>query len=157
MPHYFIGQRVLEVGARDVNGSARVMFECCVVIGVDMLPGKYVDHVGALITLDCFEPASFGVVFSTEALEHDPDWDKTLWRMWELLKPGGLFFFTAGTTGRPEHGTTRSDNAFGGGEQPDYYRNITEGDIRGLGLPLIEPQFLFNETHHDIYLRGIKP
>lgn len=50
-------------------------------------------------------------------------------RMYSVCRPGGLIVFTCATEGRGEHGTTRTSPA----DSPftnDYYRNVTEADVR---------------------------
>jgi SAM-dependent methyltransferase len=153
-PGFFLGRCVLEVGARDVNGSAQDLFEICQVIGVDMIPGLRVKLVGELVNLD-LPTEYFDVVFSTEALEHDPKWKATLRRMYELLRPAGLFFFTCATTGRQEHGTLRSDGDVH--STYDYYHNLTQDDVQGLGLAFKDPEFQINPKHGDLYFSGLKP
>jgi alpha-galactosidase len=73
-----------------------------------------------------------------------------------------LFLFTCATTGRPEHGTKRSDT----GSSPltsnienwdNYYLNLTEMDIRQ--AVNIDEKFHFYEfivNGFDLYFWGIK-
>jgi hypothetical protein len=68
-----------------------------------------------------------------------------------------LVFFSCATTGRAEHGTRRSnphDAPFCG----DYYRNLTEEDVRQeIDLSVFkEYQFTTNDTSHDLYFWGLK-
>jgi hypothetical protein len=125
-PHYFKAKRVLEIGSLDINGSVRQFFEDCDYIGVDLGAGKGVDIIakGEELTYD---DGLFDVVISCECLEHNPEWVRTFANMVRMAS--GLVIMTCATTGRPEHGTRRtspSDAPFCG----DYYRNLTEQDIR---------------------------
>jgi hypothetical protein len=76
--------------------------------------------------LDYFD-GNFSVCLSCECFEHNPEWAATLRNMIRMCS--GLVFFSCATTGRAEHGTRRSnphDAPFCG----DYYRNLTEDDVR---------------------------
>ena len=125
-PEYFTGTKVLEVGSLDINGSIRQFFDALQYIGVDLGEGKGVDLVCKGEELD-FPDNFFDVVASCECFEHNPEWVKTFDNMVRMCS--GLVIMTCATTGRPEHGTRRtspSDAPFCG----DYYRNLTEQDIR---------------------------
>ena len=130
-PGQFKKADVLEYGARDINGSVRYLFDDSTILGVDCVDGPNVDVVSYAHDFKQYGD-EFSCVFSTEALEHDPWWQKTLDAMVKNTMPGGLMFFTCATTGRPEHGTTDKPYHTGHCEGPDpsYYRNLTEDDIR---------------------------
>jgi hypothetical protein len=69
----------------------------------------------------------------------------------------GLVFFSCATTGRKEHGTRRTspqDAPFCG----DYYRNLTEEDVRReIDLSVFKRyEFSTNSDCHDLYFWGIK-
>jgi hypothetical protein len=68
-----------------------------------------------------------------------------------------LFFFTCATTGRAEHGTKRTGNLWGTSD--DYYKNITEEDVREvLDIEKLfdKPEFSTQSLTKDLYFRGIK-
>lgn len=156
-PEKFKGVSVLDIGSLDINGNNRYLFEDYTYIGVDLGPGRNVDVIsrGHEFKSDTL----FDVVVSTECFEHDEFYPLTLKNMYELLKPGGMFLFTCATTGRPEHGTRRtspSDAPFVG----DYYKNLTEQDIRdvlNVDELFSEYEFFARSTHpNDLYFWGIK-
>lgn len=99
----YVGQQVqalgvaehptLEVGSYDVNGSVRQFFTGPFV-GVDMRPGPGVDHVAVASKLP-FDDGEFGVVISTEMLEHDTRPWKSVAEMARVLRPGGILILTA--------------------------------------------------------------
>lgn len=125
-PQYFMSRKVLEVGSLDINGSVRQFFEDCDYTGVDIGEGKGVDLVSKGEDLT-FPDNHFDVAISCECFEHNPEWVSTFANMVRMTS--GLIIMTCATTGRPEHGTRRtspSDAPFCG----DYYRNLTEQDIR---------------------------
>ena len=154
---FFVNTRVLDCGSLNVNGTNQYLFAGGCYWGVDIAPGPNVDIVSKIHELP-FRDGLFDVVISTECLEHDLHWETSIRKMAALVRPDGLLLFTCATTGRAEHGTvatTAGDSPF----TPDYYRNLTEKDVRyALDLERQFSTHLFeaNEAHHDLYFFGIK-
>lgn len=159
-PELFKNVSVLDVGSLDINGNNRYLFEDYSYMGIDVGEGRNVDIV-------CkgheFDPGrQYDVVISTECFEHDMYWVHTLRNCVRLTKSGGLFLFTCATTGRHEHGTTRTtpqDSPFTHSLFNDYYMNLTEEDVRTAFSP--EEEFLSfgfstNQNTKDLYFWGIK-
>lgn len=152
---------VLDVGSLDINGNNRYLFEgTYTYIGIDIGEGPNVTHVSKGHE---FKPdMQFSVVISTECFEHDQHWKETIRNCINLLKPGGLFLFSCATTGRQEHGTSRTtpqDSPFTHKEFNDYYMNLTEYDIRqiqGFDDSFSEMKFGTNNNTKDLYFYGIK-
>jgi cyclopropane fatty-acyl-phospholipid synthase-like methyltransferase len=102
----------------------------------------------------------YDVVISTECFEHDEHWQQTLKNVIKnLLSKGGLFLFSCAAPGRPEHGTKKTspkDSPF----TNDYYRNLSEADIRSvLDCDKIFSNYKFKtrtEFPQDLYFYGIK-
>lgn len=131
-PEYFNRKRVLEIGSLDINGSVRSSFTDCDYIGLDVGEGPGVDVVCGGQEYDAPD-ASFDVVCSFEAMEHNPFWKETFSNMLRLVKPGGLILMTCATNGRPEHGTSRSkpdDSPLTANIGWDHYRNLSANDFR---------------------------
>ena len=154
LPEYFRKGRVLEVGSLDINGSVRQFFEDCDYTGVDLGEGKGVDLVARGEELDYFD-GNFTVCLSCECFEHNPEWAATLRNM--IRMSSNLVFFSCATTGRPEHGTRRTSPK----DAPfceDYYRNLTENDVRQeVDLSAFKVyEFISNDKAHDLYFWGIK-
>ena len=155
---FFVGTNVLDIGSLDINGNNRYLFEQCNYTGIDIGEGKNVDVVcsGHLFEYDDL----FDVVISTECFEHDEYWEQTLKNVINnLLKDGGLFLFSCAAPGRPEHGTKRTspkDSPF----TNDYYRNLSEADIRSvLNCDEIFSNYKFKtriDFPQDLYFYGIK-
>jgi hypothetical protein len=106
-PSFFVNKRVLEVGSLNINGTVRDLFVDCDYVGCDLGEGSGVDIVCA--------------------------GQDSLHNMVRMLKPSGLLFFTCATTGRAEHGTSRTtpkDAPFCG----DYYKNLVAEDFDTTGL-----------------------
>lgn len=157
----FSNSKVLEIGSLDINGSVRPCFENCEYIGIDVGPGPGVDIVCEGQIYDA-PNSSFDVVISCECFEHNPYWLETFTNMIRMCKDQGLVIFTCATTGRKEHGTTRTSPA----DSPltiskgwDYYRNLTEEDFRNsLSFDHFFSSFEFstNASSKDLYFWGVK-
>lgn len=101
------GNRVIEIGARDINGSCRpmVMQQGPVsYTSTDMDSGPGVDIVCAGQDL----PGRLGtevadVLICTEVLEHVKDWDEFIQSIWSLLPVGGVLLLTTRSPGFPYH------------------------------------------------------
>jgi beta-1,4-mannosyl-glycoprotein beta-1,4-N-acetylglucosaminyltransferase len=154
-PQFFSGKKVLEVGSLDINGSVRQFFSDCDYEGIDLAEGKGVDRVE--MAHGYSRPETFDVVISSEMLEHDKHWQKSLVQMYENLKAGGLFVLSCAGPNRPEHGTTRTDT-YSSPFTTDYYRNISQEDLQE-----ILPRTLFSECTigydrggEDLHFWGVK-
>ena len=158
---HFKGARVLEVGSLDINGSVRDLFEACDYTGVDLQPGPGVDLAcpGHLLALPT---ASFDTVISAECFEHNPFWRETLANMLRMLRPGGLVTISCATTGRKEHGTTRTNpdaSPFTVQERWDYYQNLSASKLEaGVNLAgwLADWHCWVNYVSYDLYFVGLR-
>lgn len=156
-PEAFIGVDVLEVGSLDINGSVRDFFQPDSYIGVDISEGQGVDVVGQGQELQ-YTDGLFDTVVSAECFEHNPFWAGTFQNMHRMASK--FVIFTCATDGRPEHGTSRTDQ----GSSPftansNYYRNLNQKDFEDkFDLPSMFESFFFeiNEQSHDIYFLGVK-
>lgn len=152
----FAGVKVLEVGSLDINGTVRDFFTDCDYIGVDLDEGPGVDVVAQGQELD-YPDRSFDTVISAECFEHNPYWLETFVNMHRMADV--LVAFTCATTGRREHGTTRTSPA----DSPftlnwDYYRNLTEDDFADnldLNSMFQRHSFSVNNNSHDLYFWGL--
>ena len=158
---YFEGGSVLEIGSLDINGSVRSFFASGTYTGIDVSAGPGVDEVcqGQLAS---YPSGSFDVVISCECMEHNPFWVETVSNMFRMTKPGGLVIVSCATTGRAEHGTTRSsgsDSPLSIGIGWEYYRNISIPTYRrAFNLPYwCEDYILLPNWHNcDLYFVGVK-
>ena len=152
---YFNNCSVLDIGSMDINGNNRYLFDNYTYLGVDLGEGKNVDIIadkGAhTLSLNPFD-----IVISTECLEHDKHYVKTLIKMIDWSKR--FMLFTCATTGRQEHGTTRTRSA----SSPytnDYYKNLTQKDIEqyiDFSKYFKRYGFEVNKDSSDLYFWGIK-
>lgn len=100
------GMEVLDIGSLNVNGEARsvVMDYARKFVGIDMRPGPGVDEVmlGSQI-LKRFGPSSFDLVINMNTLEHDLEFQHTLYQSYQVLKPSGFMVVVTPTFGFPIH------------------------------------------------------
>lgn len=161
----FDGARVLEVGSLDINGSVRELFTGCDYLGVDLQLGPGVDLAcpGHLLELPT---GHFDTVISAECFEHNPFWRETFANMMRMCKPGGLVLVSCASTGRKEHGTTRTNpdaSPFTVQARWDYYRNLTPQLLtQGIHLDgwVSDWGCWVNHISRDLYfvgLRGVDP
>lgn len=161
MPTRFRNCSVLDVGSMDINGNNRYLFDGGTYIGIDVALGKNVDVVSLAHRYVPGEP--FDIVITTECLEHDPYWDLTLNACAAFTRSNGLFLMTCATTGREEHGTHTAHpecSPLTLEKWSEYYRNLTESDIRRvLDVDGLFRSFAFRTCFvgsQDLYFWGIK-
>ena len=107
-PEYFKDVFILDIRSLDINGNNRYLFDSSsVYIGIDVALGPNVDFASSGHEL-AVPDETFDVVISTECLEHDRYWQRTLQNAIRMLRPGGMLLMTCATTDRPEHGTRRT-------------------------------------------------
>jgi SAM-dependent methyltransferase len=114
LPEHIRGKRVLEVGSRNINGSAREYVETLgpeMYLGIDINEGP-----GVNVVMDISNVNTLGfqypldVIITTEMLEHAKDWKAAIMNMKGLLPPGGMIILTTRSVG------------FGFHNPPDYWR-----------------------------------
>lgn len=161
-PQFFTNTNVLDCGSLDINGNNRYLFNGCNYYGIDIGQGKNVDFVSPI---HLFKPEKkYKTIISTECFEHDKYYKDSILNIYELLESGGMFIFTCATTGRPEHGTLRTqpqDSPFTSVTKgwSDYYKNLTEEDFReffDFDENFKEYEFSVNNNSKDIYFWGLK-
>jgi hypothetical protein len=158
---HFENKNVLDVGSLDINGCNRYLFDNSNYIGIDVGAGKNVDIVSKAHEFNALD-STYDTIISTECFEHDMYYDLSIKNIIRMLKSDGLFLFTAATTGRAEHGTNRTSPADAPlltGSWSDYYKNITEDDIRNvIDVDVVFKEYTFevNNISHDLYFYGIK-
>lgn len=152
---------VLEIGSYDVNGSVRQFFSGADYVGVDLCTGPGVDVVGDGHSVD-FGVDRFDLSISCECFEHNPQWVETFLNMVRMTKPGGVVIVTCASTGRREHGTTRTRTAASPGTQSigwDYYCNVSKRMfMKRFDLESIFSDYfvMYNFAKKDLYFVGVK-
>jgi SAM-dependent methyltransferase len=160
LPTFFRGRRVLEVGSLDINGSIRSAFEACEYTGTDLSLGPGVD-VACPGQMLAFPSQHFDVSVSCECFEHNPYWVETFSNMLRMTRSGGLVLMSCATTGRREHGTTRSapeSSPFTIEHGWNYYRNLGRADFESrfeLRRWFSDHEFVVSAESFDLYFVGI--
>jgi SAM-dependent methyltransferase len=163
-PNFFINKRVLDVGSGDINGNNRFLFENCEYDGNDVIEATNVTIISKTKDLP-YANSTFDTIISTECFEHDPEYKESFIKIYNMLKPDGLFCFSCASTGRHEHGTRRTspNDSYGTignlNDMVDYYKNLTEIDLNEV-LPLNKLftvwDTYYNSETKDLYFAGIK-
>lgn len=157
----YSGKHILEIGSYDVNGSIRQFFYNSNYLGVDLTAGPGVDILCEGDKLD-HPNGTYDLTISSECFEHNPQWSETFLNMYRMTKNGGVLIITCATTGRLEHGTTRTSPKSSPGTQSlgwDYYLNLTEQNFReklSIDDLFRSHFFLINKYSDDLYFVGIK-
>jgi SAM-dependent methyltransferase len=152
--------KVLEVGSNDINGTVRGLFSDCDYIGIDVAAGSGVDVVAQGQEFNAPDN-SFDTVISCECFEHNPYWQDTLKNMLRICRPSGLVLISCASTGRPEHGTARTNHYSSQLTMDigwDYYRNLTENNLRqAIDFDQYFEHYTFctNWESHDLYFVGL--
>ena len=179
-PEAFKNQKVLDIGSFDVNGNEKPWFDNCEFTGLDVGPGKGVDVVCPANEYDAPDNY-FDTIISCECWEHNPFYKESIQNVVRMLKSGGFFIFTCATTGRPIHGTRTQDkidrekritakgnsttnwvtmpNVFRENWDSEYYKNVTEEDVRScinVDQVFFSYKFETEPNHCDLYFWGIK-
>lgn len=179
-PKAFKNCKVLDIGSFDVNGNEKPWFDNCDFIGLDLLPGPGVDVACPANEYDAPD-GTFNTIISCECWEHNPFYKESILNAIRMLKSGGYFIWSCATTGRPVHGTASQDeidkskgvtsqgnkitewktmpNVAKEDWDNEYYRNVTEEDIRSFcDVDEIFSLYKFEvePNHHDLYFWGIK-
>jgi hypothetical protein len=118
--------RGLDIGGRDVNGTARAWFSRTRWQGLDIRPGPGVDIVADATVWTADNPV-WDFVLSTECLEHVKDWPGIIRAAASALDPSGpqLAFFTAASTGRGAHGASGEHTP----PEGEWYGNVDPRDL----------------------------
>jgi 2-polyprenyl-3-methyl-5-hydroxy-6-metoxy-1,4-benzoquinol methylase len=161
---YFKNKTVLDVGSGDINGNNQFLFEKCIYHGNDVVAAPNVTIVSKTKDLP-YENSYFDTIISTECFEHDPEYSASFLKIYNMLKPNGVFAFTFASTGRGEHGTRRTSGNDSYGtighleDMQDYYRNITDidlNDVLHLNDTFTTWDTYYNSETKDLYFVGIK-
>jgi hypothetical protein len=110
---------ILDVGGRDINGHPGALFHPHSFWEViDLIEGPRVTWVGDVLDYGSVDP--FDVALHLEVAEHTAEWPEHVAHIAHMLKPDGVFIFTAAGPGRAPHSALD-----GGPLQPgEHYQNI---------------------------------
>lgn len=151
-PDFFMSNNVLNFGSYDENGSINDLFFNSTIVGIDWREGPGVDVV--CLAHEYIHEELVDVCVSTETLEHDPFWKKTLRNMYDNLAVGGALIMTCA-------GRYRGPHCIGTAPEDNYYMNVLPSDL----FSFFEEELLVFDTivvvenhrgSHDTYLFAIK-
>jgi SAM-dependent methyltransferase len=163
-PEYFSNKKVLDVGSGDINGNNRLLFDNCEYHGNDVTAAPNVTIVSKTKDLP-FDDNYFDTIVSTECFEHDPEYKSSFNKIYKMLRPDGLFFFTCASINRAEHGTIRTSPCDSYGTiakietMSNYYKNLTIHHVDTvLDLEKLFSKWdsYYNSESSDLYFVGIK-
>lgn len=120
---------VIEIGSRDINGSARAFFPNAKWIGLDLYHGTGVDIV--VNAVDYSPQETVDLVVCCEVFEHTMHWGEIIKRVISWLSPGGRFIVTCAGPGRPVHSAIAGEKVLHPGE---HYENLAQDDLRAAML-----------------------
>lgn len=115
--------KVLEFGARNINGSVRDLFPHVDYTGVDITDGPGVDVVADAAT---WTRPGFDLVMCCEVLEHTPKGKAIIAGARKALNRGGTLIVTCATDNRAAHSAADGGPLAAG----EFYRNVTPRSMR---------------------------
>lgn len=144
-------RRVVEIGARNINGGVRDLFPDAEYIGVDIAPGPGVDVVADGAS---YRPEDApDCIVTCETLEHCQHWRDIIANALAMLAPGGVLIVTAAGEGRAPHSAI--DGA--GLREGEYYGTIGERELMAALVGFAEAHTRVNERERDVYAIAIAP
>lgn len=144
--------RVIEIGSKNYNGTARDHFPAAIWTGLDIVDGPCVDIVTN--ALDYTPIQLCNLVVCCEVFEHTPDWKNIIEHAARWLAPCGRMLVTCAGIGRAPHS---SDGAIQ--LKPfEWYRNVSQTALADAMhfAGLLHVEVGGNETSHDTYGTALK-
>lgn len=146
--------RVVEFGARDINGGVRDLFDAGDYIGLDIADGRGVDVVADAATWSTRKKVD-GIV-CCEVLEHTDRWRDIVANAAELLASDGTLIVTAACDPRAPHSARDGRPLTDGSE---WYANIDPDELAEMcedaGLEVTHREV--HDRRGDVYLTARKP
>lgn len=143
--------KILDIGGRNINGTAMEHFPNADRTVLDITPGAGVHVVADAATW--IPDREFDVVVCAEVFEHTPVWPEICKTAFAALRPGGDFVVTCAGPGRAPH-----SGHDGRGVRPgEYYGNV---DPAYLGIALRLAGFtdlLIDHLGEDVRAHARKP
>lgn len=115
---------VLDIGGRNINGTALDHFPNAVRTVLDIAPGKGVDVVADAASW--VPPRAYDVVLCCEVFEHTMVWPDIVATAFKALAPGGVFIVTCAGPGRFHHSAVDGGRRMFPGE---WYRNVSTDEL----------------------------
>lgn len=144
---------VVELGARDVNGSVRSLFvDAVTYTGIDLFPGPGVDVVADAALWQPRAPVD--TVVSASMLEHTPDGERIIANAYRMLVPGGVLILHANCDPWPPHSSIDGGAVRAG----EYYGNVDPYALRRwLEASGFRTIVLATDPKGDVYVTAWRP
>lgn len=141
---------VVEIGSRNVNGTARDQFPHASWHGIDAQTGPGVDEVADGATWQ--PPATVDLVVCTEVFEHTPNWRDIVVNTARMLRSGGRAVFTCAGPGRAPHGVHVDDPI-----RPGWYANVSIAELHAAMVDAGYVDVDVEQFGEDTRATGTKP
>jgi autotransporter strand-loop-strand O-heptosyltransferase len=140
---YFVNTKVLDIGSLDINGNNRYLFNNSKYIGIDRQDGENVSIVTEFLEYEC--PKNyFDIVISTESLQEDDNYQETISKIIDVIRPGGAFLLTCASDKRVNDNTKNK-----------FTKDILES-INNFKSNFPDGIFEYEDSFGDLYFFGIK-
>lgn len=116
---------VLDIGGRNINGTALDHFPHADATVLDIAPGPNVDIVADAASW--VPDRGYDVVVCAEVFEHTAVWPEICATVFKALRPGGEFVVTCAGPGRAPHSAVDGGKRMRKGE---WYRNVSTDALR---------------------------
>lgn len=145
---------IIDIGGRNINGSARDLWPDAEYTALDRVKGDGVDIVADATT---WKPTRFWEMgLCTEVFEHvsPSDYRKMLTVIASAINPGGTLLITCATHPREPHAADGTP----GMPKSEFYRNV---DPMDLAIALTETgwmckDLIIDRDHGDIYVEAVR-
>lgn len=150
---------VLDIGGRDINGSARHLFPAATSYTVlDIRAGDRPGDVDIIADAATWDPdgRAWDVIVAAEMFEHTAQWRAICRNAYKALTAGGAFIVTTAAPGRPPHSAVDGEFRLMPGE---HYANIRPAE---LGRVLAETGFAdvevdVQDSPADVRAAAVRP
>jgi SAM-dependent methyltransferase len=116
---------VVDVGGRDINGTVRAIFaDARSYLSVDPIDGPGVDVAVPFEEWD----GEADTVVCCEVAEHCEHWELLVEHAFDVLRPGGVFIFTAAGPGRGRHSAIDESPI----REWEWYENVEPGVLEAV-------------------------
>lgn len=151
----FANKIVLEVGCGSETILKNNFFENCIYYSNDLY--KFDKHVICCQTSKLDFPENyFDTIISSECFHCDHECEKSIIKIYQMLKPGGLFLFSCASEGRPDSKISYTQT---GSENVLLFQNLKINDIHkfiDLNVHFSLWDSYYNSLTKDLYFYGIK-
>jgi SAM-dependent methyltransferase len=166
---YFFNKIILEVGVDRKQNLKDIFFENCIYYCNSITENNIITKSNKEINkktseLD-FSENYFDTIISSECFQYDADLSNSIIKIYKMLKPNGLFLFTAASEDKPRefYYQELDKTCFSDNEEylkfKNYYKsiNINElNEIIDLDIHFIYWDTYYNSITRDLYFWGIK-